>query len=252
MSIEVAQSLLPGTINTPLDARTRIADLAEMETISNPFLGMEIFCTATGKTYKIRTLKSKMIGSLNVANAQIDTYEEIPDAEDLAAVTSRLETLESGGSGTASSAGYAASAGSVPWEGITGKPSAFPPDETLLTSLLAAGGSAGQVLIHTGSSYTWQDADLSSGGTTGEGGGIATSKALITELNAGGCMVVPGAPAYIETNSGNLYPVSGGFVSSSSEGYLIDPVPYLLADGQASFTGTWTVYLLQIKEAENG
>lgn len=78
MLIEVAGSLIPGTTDTPLDVRTRIAVLADTANIENPFVGMEFFCVATGKKYRVLTLKSKTIGALEVPNAQIDSYELVP------------------------------------------------------------------------------------------------------------------------------------------------------------------------------
>ncbi len=83
MSIEVAGSLIPGTTDTPLDARTRIAALADAANVENPFVGMEFFCVATGKKYRVLSLKSKTIGALEVPNAQIDSYEAIPALGDL-------------------------------------------------------------------------------------------------------------------------------------------------------------------------
>ena len=103
MSIEVGTSLIPGTANTPLDARCRVTEISDIPNIANPFLGMEIFCIANGKTYKVISLKSKMIGSMSVANGAVDEYEEIPDAAALAALEKRVENLENadpeGGSG---------------------------------------------------------------------------------------------------------------------------------------------------------
>ena len=96
MSIEVGASLIPGTANTPLDARCRVTQISDIPNISNPFLGMEIFCIANSKTYKVTKLKSKMIGSMSVANGAVDEYEEIPDATALAALEKRVEDLESG------------------------------------------------------------------------------------------------------------------------------------------------------------
>lgn len=72
--IEVAKSLTVGQTNTPLDARTRIDALADMETIPNPFLGMIVYCIETAQHYKITALKPKQIGALTVPNAAVDTF----------------------------------------------------------------------------------------------------------------------------------------------------------------------------------
>lgn len=104
MSIEVGTSLIPGTANTPLDARCRVTQISDIPNISNPFLGMEIFCIANSKTYKVTKLKSKMIGSMSVANGAVDEYEEIPDAESIAELAQRITDLE-GNPGSAGSVG---------------------------------------------------------------------------------------------------------------------------------------------------
>ncbi|MBR2364287.1 MAG: hypothetical protein IKA79_03705, partial [Lentisphaeria bacterium] len=96
MSIEVGTSLIPGTANTPLDARCRVTAISDIPNISNPFLGMEIYCLANSKTYKVTKLKSKMIGSMSVANGAVDEYEEIPDASAFTALDKRVKKLESG------------------------------------------------------------------------------------------------------------------------------------------------------------
>lgn len=148
----------------------------------------------------------------------------------------------------AASAGYANSAGSaasIPWGGITEKPETFPPDPALLSDALLSGGSAGQVLTHSGTALGWQDITLSSGG---EGDPAAVAATLVTSLNEAGYMVVSGMPVEIQSPGGNIYPVSGGFVTSSADGFLIDPAPYLLADGQAGFTGSWTIYTLNVED----
>ena len=76
-------NLIPSTVNTPLDARTRIAALADVASIENPVLGGIFYCVATGKHYRITALKSKAVGPLTVENAAVDTYEAIPEQSDL-------------------------------------------------------------------------------------------------------------------------------------------------------------------------
>ena len=83
MLIEVAGSLIPGTVNTPLDQRTRVNALSEISSIENPFVGMKIYCTGTGKTYTVKSLKEKLIGSFTVQDALINEYEADPDSSDL-------------------------------------------------------------------------------------------------------------------------------------------------------------------------
>ncbi len=74
-NIQVGSALLPGSVDTPLDARSRITTLENIPDISNPFIGMTFYVTATGKQYIVKSLKSKQIGALTVENAAIDQYE---------------------------------------------------------------------------------------------------------------------------------------------------------------------------------
>ena len=83
MSVQVSDSLQLGTVDTPLDARTRISTLGDVSNIALPFIGMMFFCASTGKYYRVISLKSKQIGAAQQANAQIDQYEVIPDKTDL-------------------------------------------------------------------------------------------------------------------------------------------------------------------------
>ncbi len=85
-NIATAGSLIPNATNTPLDARTRIAALANISDIEVPYIGMHFYVTGTGVEYIVKTLKSKTIGGLVTADAQVDTYEAIPDAGDIEAV----------------------------------------------------------------------------------------------------------------------------------------------------------------------
>ena len=97
MLIEVAGSLIPGTVNTPLDQRTRVNALSEVAQIESPFVGMKFYCLATGKTYTVKSLKEKLIGSFTVQDALINEYEADPDVSDLSdwsGVSDRVGKLE--------------------------------------------------------------------------------------------------------------------------------------------------------------
>ena len=90
MPIAVAQSLIPSTAQAPLDARTVVATLADIANVDNPYVGLEIYVTATGKKYRVATLTETTIGTRTVYT--VGTYEAIPDAADVAA----METAISG------------------------------------------------------------------------------------------------------------------------------------------------------------
>lgn len=53
-NIKVAGGLVPGVVNTPLDARSRVATEEDIWNIENPALGGLVFCTGTGKFYIIQ------------------------------------------------------------------------------------------------------------------------------------------------------------------------------------------------------
>ena len=92
--IEISGSLIPGTTDTPLDARTRINRISEVETIANPYVSMPFSVLDTGKTYKVKSLKAKMIGPIQVPNALIDEYELVPDAETIAELRQEIAGIE--------------------------------------------------------------------------------------------------------------------------------------------------------------
>ena len=75
-TVKTAGGLIPGTVDTPLDARGRVSAEAEIMNIENPVLGALVFCSENGKYYKITALKSKQIGALTVPNAAVAEYEE--------------------------------------------------------------------------------------------------------------------------------------------------------------------------------
>ena len=85
-NVKTADSLIPSVVNTPLDARCRVAVEEDIWNIELPFVGMLVYVIRTGKFYKITALQEKNIGSLNVADAAVAEYREIsetPDASDI-------------------------------------------------------------------------------------------------------------------------------------------------------------------------
>lgn len=86
-NINVSGGLVPTTTNTPLDSRSRINTLGEVESISYPFIGMHFFVLDTKKEYIVDTLKSKEILGIEIPDSLIDEYHEFYD-------DSRIEGLE--------------------------------------------------------------------------------------------------------------------------------------------------------------
>ena len=75
----VSGSLVPSGKNQPLDARTRIATIANIETIEMPFVGMIFFVEDEVKFYKVLSLKSKKVGPIEFKDSLVDAYEELID-----------------------------------------------------------------------------------------------------------------------------------------------------------------------------
>ena len=75
----VSGSLVPSGKNQPLDARTRIATIANVETIEMPFVGMIFYVEDETKFYKVLSLKNKKVGPIELKDALVDTYEELID-----------------------------------------------------------------------------------------------------------------------------------------------------------------------------
>ena len=82
MATSTKGNLLPNTVNTPLDARARVATLADAANIQNPELGGIFYCVETGKHYRITALTSKTVGALEVENAAVGSYEEFGGISD--------------------------------------------------------------------------------------------------------------------------------------------------------------------------
>ena len=63
--------------NMPMDVRTRIESINEVESIPNPFIGMIFYVIDEDRFYVVKTLKSKTIGAMIITNAIIDKYEPL-------------------------------------------------------------------------------------------------------------------------------------------------------------------------------
>lgn len=72
----IASAVLPGSVDTPLDARSRVSGVPDILNIENPYIGQLVYCTGDGKYYIVRSLKAKQIGVFLVENAAVDRYEE--------------------------------------------------------------------------------------------------------------------------------------------------------------------------------
>ena len=84
--------------NTPLDIRTRIDSVAEIENIPSPFIGMIFYVMDEKQFYVVKTLKSKTLGSMEVIDSVIDQYEllhkDLVTIEQLQEQIDAIELLE--------------------------------------------------------------------------------------------------------------------------------------------------------------
>lgn len=69
----------PSTINTPSDIRDRVTTFEKIFEIDNPSLGATVWVEDEEREYRILSLKSKMIGGKEIANAAVG--EVVPESE---------------------------------------------------------------------------------------------------------------------------------------------------------------------------
>ena len=67
--------------NAPTRVGCRIVLLSEMEKIPNPFVGQIVYVTSTDEYYSIKTLKSKIVGGVEVKDSVVDTYDKLFKSE---------------------------------------------------------------------------------------------------------------------------------------------------------------------------
>lgn len=97
--IIIGGAVMPSTVNTPTDARTRVQTFADIANIDNPFVGMEVWVIDEAKEYRIKKLVPKVIGGIEIpdgaidiedASAVVDAKEEIK-AETMEQVNTTIE-----------------------------------------------------------------------------------------------------------------------------------------------------------------
>ena len=79
--IVVNGSLIPSIKNTPLDIRTRINTIAEVESIQVPFIGMIFYVMDEEKFYVVKSLKGSKIGNISLEDTTIDVFEPLVKVE---------------------------------------------------------------------------------------------------------------------------------------------------------------------------
>lgn len=74
--IIVGGGLRPSQANMPLDVRTRIESIDEVEQIPVPFIGMIFYVIDEDKFYFVKSLKSKIVGGRPIENMVVSEFEE--------------------------------------------------------------------------------------------------------------------------------------------------------------------------------
>ena len=91
MAIAANDSLIVNKEGAPIDARTVAPTLEALAEIENPYVGLRVFVTETGREYRVTEIEDVAIGAFT--KKQIKTYEALPDAaalEDTFAVIQNL------------------------------------------------------------------------------------------------------------------------------------------------------------------
>ena len=73
----------PTTLDTPLDIRSRINSLEDVEKIPNPYIGMIFYSIEEDKHYKVQSLKDNTSGVIVIKNSIVDKYSELGNPLDL-------------------------------------------------------------------------------------------------------------------------------------------------------------------------
>lgn len=77
----VSGSLIPSSNNSPLDLRTRINTIAEVESIQVPFVGMIFYVMDEEKFYVVKSLKSMEMGNMVLEDSVVDRFEPLVDVK---------------------------------------------------------------------------------------------------------------------------------------------------------------------------
>ena len=91
MAIAANDSLIVNKEGAPIDARTVAPTLEALAEIENPYVGLRVFVTETGKEYRVTEIEEVAVGAFT--KKRIKTYEALPDAaalEDTFAVIQNL------------------------------------------------------------------------------------------------------------------------------------------------------------------
>lgn len=80
MQVLIGGSLIPKSTDTPINARSRIDSINQVETITQPAVGETFYCKDTKTLYVIDSLKSKSINGFEIPNSVVDAYHAIGES----------------------------------------------------------------------------------------------------------------------------------------------------------------------------
>ena len=78
MPIAVTDSIIPTKAQAPLDVRTVIASIDQIDSISNPYKGLVFYAKKQDAFYKVIQIEQKKIGLSTVYTVKF--YQKMPDS----------------------------------------------------------------------------------------------------------------------------------------------------------------------------
>lgn len=90
MAIAANDSLIVNKEGAPIDARTVAPTLEALAEIENPYVGLRVFVSETGKEYRVTKIEDVAVGAF--AKKQIKTYEALPDLSGMADLEEKKHT----------------------------------------------------------------------------------------------------------------------------------------------------------------
>ena len=89
--IIISGPLKPNGQNQPTRQGEIVDNIAEVGSVPNPYVGMNIYVKEENATYKVLALADKTIGGVTVPNARVSTTEKVPDQRDVEELVLRLQ-----------------------------------------------------------------------------------------------------------------------------------------------------------------
>ncbi len=91
--IKISGSLVPTTLDTPIDVRTRIEKLSDVSNIPLPYVGMEFYVISEQAKYRVESLGNAEQGGAIAANVVVKEYRKLEDKGGFGAVIASIKNL---------------------------------------------------------------------------------------------------------------------------------------------------------------